>query len=62
MPDSKSKKGKADRARVAAGQKHEVAYEAKKMGVSQETVRQTIKKVGNSRAKIEKALTSKKKR
>ncbi|WP_426131734.1 DUF3606 domain-containing protein [Pararhizobium sp. PWRC1-1] len=38
-----------DRARVAAGQPHEVQYEAKKEGVSKDSV----KKVGNSRKKIE---------
>ncbi|MCF6367320.1 DUF3606 domain-containing protein [Rhizobium halophilum] len=42
-----------DRARVAGGQEHEVRYEAKKEGVSKEAVRKSVKKVGNSRDKVE---------
>jgi len=45
-----------DRARVAAGQDHEVRYEAKKEGVSQEKVKQAVKAVGNSRKKVENRL------
>jgi Protein of unknown function (DUF3606) len=53
----KKKKGrKADRARVAAGQRHEVYYVARKFGVSADTVRQVIKRVGNSRVKVYAAL------
>jgi transposase-like protein len=52
----KRKSSKADRARVAAGQKYEVYYVARKFGVSADTVRQVIKRVGNSRAKIYAAL------
>jgi hypothetical protein len=44
--------GKADRARVSAKQAHEVYYVARKFGVSADTVRQAIKKVGNMRAKV----------
>ncbi len=47
-----------DRARVAAGQPHEVQYEAKKEGVSKDTVKKSVKKVGNSRKKIEADLKS----
>jgi hypothetical protein len=43
---------KQDRARVAGGQKHEFGYEAKKTGRSASTV----KKVGNSRKRVEKRL------
>ena len=54
---ARKKKGrKADRARVAAGQRYEVYYVARKFGVSADTVRQVIKRVGNSRAKIYAAL------
>jgi hypothetical protein len=42
-----------DRARVAGGQDHEVDYETKKEGVSQETVRKAVKSAGNSRKKVE---------
>ena len=50
---AKKKKGrKADRSKVAASQPYEVYYVARKYGVSADTVRQVIKRVGNSRAKI----------
>jgi hypothetical protein len=45
-----------DRARVAAGQDHEVRYEAEKEGVSKGEVKQAVKKVGNSRKKVEHEL------
>ncbi|ANL28620.1 hypothetical protein AMC90_CH02819 [Rhizobium phaseoli] len=45
-----------DRARVAAGQDHEVRYEAKKEGVSQKKVKEAVKAVGNSRKKVEDRL------
>jgi hypothetical protein len=48
-----------DRARVAAGQEHEVRYEAKKEGVSQQDVKQAVKSSGNSRDKVESALEKK---
>lgn len=56
MPDDKSKTGGADRKRVAGGQKHEVAYVAKKTGKSPESVRAAAKKAGPSREKVEKEL------
>lgn len=45
-----------DRARVAGGQKYEVAYEAKKTGAKPSAVRTAVKKVGNSRKKVSKAV------
>jgi Protein of unknown function (DUF3606) len=45
---------KQDRARVAGGQKYEV--EAKKTGRSASSVRKAVKKVGNSRKRVEKRL------
>jgi uncharacterized membrane protein YqiK len=48
----KKRSGKADRARISAKQAHEVYYVARKFGVSADTVRQAIKKVGNMRAKV----------
>jgi hypothetical protein len=45
---------KQDRARVAGGQKYEVGYEAKKTGRS--AVKKAVKKVGNSRKRVEKRL------
>jgi Protein of unknown function (DUF3606) len=48
-----SKRGsKADRARISGKQAHEVYYVARKFGVSADTVRKAIKKVGNMRAKV----------
>ena len=45
-----------DRARVAAGQDHEVRYEAGKEGVSKAKVQNAVKEVGNSRRKVEERL------
>jgi hypothetical protein len=45
-----------DRARVAGGQEYEVGYEAKKTGRSVPAVKKAIKKVGNSRKRVEKRL------
>jgi hypothetical protein len=44
---------KQDRARVAGGQDYEVRYEAKKTGRSQPAVKKAVKKVGNTRRKVE---------
>ena len=52
MADSKQERGKADRARVSGSQPSEVYYVAKKFGVSADTVRKVIKRVGNSRQKV----------
>lgn len=52
-----SKQGRAqDRAKVAGGQKHEVAYESKKTGASPTEVREAVKSAGNSRKAVEKQL------
>ncbi|HEY7229772.1 MAG TPA: DUF3606 domain-containing protein [Pseudolabrys sp.] len=56
MADSKTKRGKSDRARVSGSQASEVYYVARKYGVSADTVRKVIKRVGNSRAKVYAAL------
>ena len=47
---------KQDRARVAGGQSYEVGYEAKKSGRSKAAVKKAVKKVGNSRKRVEKRL------
>jgi hypothetical protein len=53
-----SKRGRAqDRAKVAGGQKHEVAYESKKTGASPSEVREAVKGAGNSRKSVEKELS-----
>ena len=45
-----------DRSKVAGGQDHEVRYEAEKMDVSRDEVRQAVKSEGNSRDKVERKL------
>ncbi|MFK0335353.1 DUF3606 domain-containing protein [Rhizobium sp. NPDC090275] len=45
-----------DRARVAAGQDHEVRYEAKKEEVANEALKGAVRKAGNSRKKVEAEL------
>ena len=50
---TKSRGRVQDRAKVAGGQDHEVRYEAKKEGVSKDTVKKVVKSAGNSRKKIE---------
>lgn len=62
MADSKKKRGKADRARIAATQPSEVNYVARKYRVSAAAVRAAIKKVGNSRDKVYAELGIKPKR
>lgn len=47
---------KQDRARVAGRQGYEVGYEAKKTRRSASAVKKAVKKVGNSRKKVEKRL------
>ena len=56
MADSKRKRGKADRSGVSGSQSSEVYYVARKYGVSADTVRKVIKRVGNSRTKVYAAL------
>lgn len=50
---------KQDRARVAGKQDYEVRYEAKKTRKSASAVKKAVKKVGNSRKKVEKRLGGK---
>jgi hypothetical protein len=47
---------KQDRARVAGGQRYEISYEAKKTGKSAKRVKRAVKRVGNSRTKVERNL------
>jgi hypothetical protein len=47
---------KQDRARIAGGQDYEVRYEAKKTRKSASAVKKAVKKVGNSRKKVERTL------
>lgn len=52
MADSKSRRGGADRSRVAAGQGYEVSYFARKHGITADQARDLIKKIGNDREKL----------
>jgi hypothetical protein len=47
---------KQDRARVAGGQDYEVRYEAKKTRQSASAVKKAVKKVGNTRKRVERRL------
>jgi len=50
-----------DRKRVAGGQEYEVRYEGKKKHRSKAAVKKAVKKVGNSRKRVDRALGRKKK-
>lgn len=52
MSDDKSKRGGADRRRVAAGEGYEVNYFARKRGITKQQAEDLIKKVGNDREKL----------
>lgn len=45
-----------DRARVAAGQDHELSYEAKKEAVSKAQVKEAVNVAGDNRSKVEEKL------
>jgi hypothetical protein len=61
MPQGQTTRGRAqDRAKVAGGQKHEVAYEAEKTGAKPSEVREAVKAVGNSREKVESQIDGRK--
>ncbi|HTE34902.1 MAG TPA: DUF3606 domain-containing protein [Reyranella sp.] len=53
----KTARGRAqDRARVAGGQDYEVSYASKKTGRPASAVKKAVKKVGNTRKRVEKRL------
>jgi hypothetical protein len=57
VSSNSSKRGRAqDRRSVAGGQQHETSYEAEKTGATAAEVKTAVKKVGNSRAKVERDL------
>ncbi|AHF83681.1 hypothetical protein RLEG3_18425 [Rhizobium leguminosarum bv. trifolii WSM1689] len=55
MADDKSKRGAADRNKVAAGEPYEVAYFAKKHGISRDQAEKIIDKHGPDRDAANKA-------
>ena len=58
MADNKKVRGKADRSKVAKGEKYEVAY----FGITAAETRALIDKVGNDREKLNKAAEKMKKK
>jgi hypothetical protein len=48
---------KQDWARVAGGQDYETSYAARKTGRSKSAVKKAVKKVGNSRKRVERSLS-----
>ena len=53
MADNKQKRGGADRALIALGEKYEVAYWSKKLKVTPARLKYVVKKVGHSAKKVE---------
>ena len=57
MADDKTKMDQRDRSRVAGDEDYEVAYFASRHGISQDEARTLIKKHGNNREELEKAVS-----
>ncbi|MDW6023159.1 DUF3606 domain-containing protein [Mesorhizobium sp. BAC0120] len=53
MVDDKTKKGKRDRDRVAAGEEYEVRYLMKKTGITESQALALIHRFGNDRQTLE---------
>ena len=53
MADNKKKRGGADRALIALGEKYEVTYWSKKLKVTPAKLKYAVKKVGHSARKVE---------
>ena len=62
MADNKKARGAADRNKVSKSEGYEVAYFAKKHGITAEQTRNLIDKVGNDREKLNKAAEKFKKK
>lgn len=58
MADSKTKRGGADRRRVAANQPYEVSYFARKHGLNREQAEKIIQQTGGDREKANAAAQS----
>ena len=61
MADNKSKRGGADRRRVAGGEGYEVSDFARKHGISREQAEGLIRRVGNDRETLNAAAETLKK-
>jgi hypothetical protein len=55
MADDKTKTGKADRSRVAGGERYEVSFFTRKHGITTQQARQFIARIGNDRAQLDAA-------
>lgn len=58
MADDINQQGAADRSQVAAGEGYEVAYFAKKHGMTQAAARELIAEIGNDREKLDAAAAA----
>jgi hypothetical protein len=56
MTDKPSKRGPRDRSRINTSEGYEVHYWSRKFGVSPETLKAAVRKVGNSAKAVEKEL------
>ncbi|HWK68255.1 MAG TPA: DUF3606 domain-containing protein [Rhizobiaceae bacterium] len=57
MADDKTKRDQRDRSRVAQEEDYEVAYFASRHGISQDEARELVKKHGNNREELERAVS-----
>jgi hypothetical protein len=57
VSDDKSKRGAADRNRVSASEPYEVAYFAKKHGISSDDAKRIIKQHGSDRDSADRAAS-----
>ena len=62
MADNKAKRGAADRRKVSKSEGYEVAYFARKHGITREQTVKLIDKIGNDREKLNKAAAKLKKK
>jgi len=56
MSDDLAKKGSQDRSRINTNEDHEVRYWSQKFGVTPDSLKAAVKKVGNSAEAVEKEL------
>jgi hypothetical protein len=56
MADDLLKKGGPDRTRISLGEKHEVAYWTKELGVTKEELAAAIEQVGHTAAAVRREL------
>ena len=56
MSDDKTSRAEADRSRISLSEEHEVRYWTKALGVTEERLRATVKRVGHSAARVREEL------